>query len=150
MENKTNLAIRQRMEDFQASPSEEIWENLEKNLSKKESRIYDFEVAPPEDCWENIVSSLYDAGQKRLSFLRLNNTQWLRYAAVFLGIITLTIFAFNTNIRNRFINGLNNSNINASLPEKSYHFNKNILNKDSSSTQKYLLAPLNNQSSQKK
>lgn len=150
MENKTNLAFRQRMEDFQAIPSKEIWENIEKSLSNQESSIHNFEVAPPEECWKNIAANLHEAKLKRPSFSPLFSTQLLRYAAAFLGIITLTIVAFNPNIRKTFINGLNSANLKASLPEKPYQFNKNILKKDSSFTQKNGISPSNNQSSLKK
>ena len=143
MENKINSALRERMEDFLASPSNEIWDNIEKNLSKKEIRIHDFEVVPPQVCWENISSKLNFVGQKESRFSIQNGSRWMRYAAIVIGISTLTIFAFNSNMRNTIINGLSNSNIKASLPEKPYQLKKNILIKDSSSFNKNLSSPLN-------
>ena len=142
MESKINVELRQRMENLLASPSIEIWDNIQKNLSSKEVKMHDFEVIPPEVCWENISAKMNLVGQKESRLSLQNGTRWIRYAAIVISITTLTIFAINSDIRNAIINGLNNSNIKASLPEKPYQLKKNILITDTSSFNKNLSSPL--------
>lgn len=145
MENKTNAELKERLENILNHPPEEIWENIEKKISSEGKEIYNLEVIAPEVCWENIKANLNKVGQKKSSSPLLNLTQWVRYAAVVIGITTLATFALNPNMRNAFINGLSSSNIKASLPEKPYQINKNTLLKDSSKLKKPLSSPIENQ-----
>ena len=138
------------MEKFLASPSNEIWDNIQKNLSSKEVRMHDFEVVPPEVCWENISAKMNLVGQKESRFSIQNGSRLIRYAAIVISLTTLTIFAINSNIRNAIINGLSNSNIKASLPEKPYQLKKNMLIKDTSSFNKNLSSPLDKENTPEK
>ena len=131
MESKTNEILKQKLDAFGATPPDEVWDNIEKNIQTSDALLYNIEIPPPEDSWESISAKINPPKSQNLKFGRTSNLQWLKYAATIIVILTISTTAFNPNMRNAFINSLNNANIKASLPEKPYQLPKNVLTSDS-------------------
>jgi hypothetical protein len=131
MESKTNEILKQKLDAFEATPPDDFWDNIEKNIQTSDALLYNIEIPPPEDSWEIISAKINPSKSQQLKFGRTSNLQWLKYAALIIVILTISTTAFNPNMRNAFINSLNNANIKASLPEKPYQLPKNVLTSDS-------------------
>lgn len=131
MESKTNEILKQKLDAFGVTPPDEVWDNIEKNIQTSDALLYNIEIPPPKDSWESISAKINPPKSQNLKFGRTSNLQWLKYAAIIIVILTISTTAFNPNMRNAFINSLNNANIKASLPEKPYQMPKNVLTSDS-------------------
>lgn len=136
MESKTNVILKQKLDAFGGTPPDDVWDKIENDIQTSDALLYNIEIPPPEDCWEIISASINTPKSQRLKFGRTSNVQWLKYAAIIIVILTISTTAFNPNMRNAFINSLNNANIKASLPEKPYQLPKNVLTSDSASFHK--------------
>jgi hypothetical protein len=136
MESKTNEILKQKLDAFHAAPPDDVWDNIEKNIQTSDDLLYNIEIPPPEDSWESISAKINPPKNQQFKIGRTSNLQWLKYAAIFVVILTISTTAFNPNMRNAFIKSLNNANIKASLPEKPYQLHKNVLKSDSASSHK--------------
>jgi hypothetical protein len=136
MERKTNEILKQKMDALEATPPDDVWDKIKKNLQTTDGIFYNIEVSPPEDSWKNISAKINPPKSQRLKLGQTLNLQWLKYAAIIIVILTISTTAFNPNMRNAFINSLNNANIKASLPKKPYQLHKNVLTSDSASSNK--------------
>jgi hypothetical protein len=133
MENSIDMEWKNKINGLQQLPSENIWNGIEKNISGANERLYNIEVMPPASCWERISERLPNTNE--FSINPSNNgrsiQQWIKYAAIFTGIILLTTTAINKDFRNNIIDAMQGSQIKAALPDSPYHLNKTSVNKDS-------------------
>jgi hypothetical protein len=134
MESKTNEILKQKLDAFGATPPEDVWDKIKKNIQTSDTLLYNIEIPPPEDSWESISDKINPHKSQYLKIGRTSNLQWLKYAAIIIVILTISTTAFNPNMRNAFINSLNNANIKAALPEKPYQLPKSVLTSDSTSS----------------
>ena len=133
MENSTDMEWKNKINGLQQLPSENIWSGIEKNISGANERLYNIEVTPPASCWERISERIPNTNQfsNKPSSNGSSVQQWIKYAAIFTGIILLTTTAINKDFRNNIIDAMQGSQIKAALPDSPYHFNKSSVNKDS-------------------
>jgi len=134
MESRTNEILKQKLDAFGATPPDDVWDNIEKNIQTSDALLYNIEIPPPGDSWESISAKLNPPKNQPFKIGRTSNLQWLKYAAIFIVILTISTTAFNPNIRNAFVNSLNNAKIKASLPEKPYQLPKKVITLDSASS----------------
>ena len=133
MENSSDMEWKNKIDGLHQLPSENIWSGIEKNISGANERLYNIEVTPPDSCWERISEKLPNTN----TFSNNNSTigssvqQWIKYAAIFTGIIILTATAINKDFRNNIIDAMQGSQIKAALPDSPYYFNKSSVSKDS-------------------
>jgi hypothetical protein len=132
MENSSDMEWKNKIIGLQQLPSDHIWGGIEKNISSTNERLYNIEVTPPESCWERISERLPNTNEfsNKASNNRSLVQQWIKYAAIFTGIIILTTTAINKDFRNNIIDAMQGSQIKAALPDSPYHFNKLSANKD--------------------
>lgn len=119
MEWKNNI------KKFESPAHEENWSEIEKNIAKEAISMYHIEVAPPESCWESISETLNKKKKKQPISIRM------RYAAIFIGILLISVAAINTSFRNSIVNALNGVNIRAALPNATHYLNSAYSNDSS-------------------
>ena len=119
MEWKNNI------KKFESPAHRENWNEIEKNIAKEAISMYHIEVAPPESCWESISETLNKKKKKQPISIRM------RYAAIFIGILLISVAAINTSFRNSIVNALNGVNIRAALPNATHYLNSAYSNDSS-------------------
>lgn len=121
------MDLNQKLNNLEFTPEKQVWRSIENETRKIEDGIYDIEIMPPEICWMNIAKQISNVENKNTKLRSIPGfSGWIRYAAIFTGIILGTIALLDHSIRNRVLNTVLESNMKTSLSDTQHIIPMNI------------------------
>ncbi len=125
----------QKLNNFECNPPDQAWSAIENKARKEIDTIYDMKIIPPEICWIKIGEQIENKEEKinksQLNFNSYFSTS-IRYAAIFIGVILLSIGLLNNSLRNKIFNNVLESNLKTSLSDTQYILPSNKKKSDTS------------------
>ena len=129
------MDLNQKLNNLECRPPDQVWSAIEKKASNEIDSLYEMKIIPPEICWNNIAEKIGNTEGKINNSKSISSSYistWIRYAAIIMGVLLLSIGLFNPSLRNKLFNTVIESNLKTSLSDTQYILPSNKKKSDTS------------------